>query len=172
MLNLEPGEKILYEVRKHWFHLFTWGFILCLMALIPLFLGGVLTVVIFGSLTEQAVSIAGLFYTLWLGLLWIIFFVEWTDYRLDVWVITNQRIIDIDQRGLFNRDVATVRFESVVDIKADVSGLIGTFLHFGSLEIQTAGAVKEFTMRSVSHPETAKDVIYKVVHKSAEDKNL
>ncbi|MDQ5950403.1 MAG: hypothetical protein QG585_345 [Patescibacteria group bacterium] len=172
MIELQPGENILYEVRKHWFHLFVWGLVLCLMAVVPLILGGILTVMIFGSLTEQAVSVAGLFYTLWLGLLWIIFFVEWTDYRLDVWVITNQRIIDIDQRGLFNRDVATVRFESVVDIKAHVGGLIGTFLHFGTIEIQTAGAVKEFTMRSVYYPEKAKDVIYKVVHKSLEDKNI
>lgn len=172
MIALEPGEKIVYEVRKHWFQLFVWGFALCLAAITPLFLGGVLTVVIFGSLTEYAVSIAGLFYTLWLGLLWMIFFIEWTDYRLDVWVITNQRIIDIDQRGLFNRDVATARFERVLDIKANVSGLIGTFFHFGSIELQTAGAVKEFTMRYAANPETAKDMIYKVVHKSSEDKNL
>ena len=67
-------------------------------------------------------------------------FTVWTHYYLDLWVISDRRIIVIDQRGFFNRKVSSFRLERMQDIKVTITGIIATLLNFGTIRAQTAGA--------------------------------
>jgi len=58
---------------------------------------------------------------------------------LDHWIITDRRIIVIDQIRFFQRNVSIFRLERLQDIEFNVSGLIATVLNFGTLKAQTAG---------------------------------
>lgn len=160
MIELNKDEVILYEVRKHWFFIVLWALGIIVLSIMPIFVSSVIIYFIEG-ISVQIASLAVYFYVLWLGILWMIFFIEWTNYRLDIWIVTNHRIIDIDQIGLFSRDIATVRLEDIVDIKFKVHGIVGTFFKYGTLELQTSGMMKEFLIETVFHPEEAKEMIYK-----------
>src|SRR5690606_4537603 len=81
----------------------------------------------------------------------------WTDWYLDLWTITNLRLIAIDQRGLFRRSVSSFRYERLQDINVEINGLIPTFLDFGTLEAQTAGhGESDFLFAGAPHPREIK----------------
>ncbi len=166
VIELESGEYVVGLTRKHWWRLFTWGVGLGFLALLPVVALGVF--VSFGDkeVSDKILYTGGFFYSLWLLALWVMYFVEWTDYYLDVWVVTNHRVVDIDQAGLFSRDVATVRLEDIEDITVEVHGMLETFLKIGMITIQTAGSRNEFYLKNANNPEEAKQMIYSLVTES------
>ena len=170
MITLEEGEKIITEIRKHWWRLFTWGFGLLVLSILPILVGIVILVFTGVEFTDSQIYTAGLFYTMWITVLWILFFIEWTDYYLDVWIVTNHRIIDIEQKGLFSRDIATVRLEDIHDIKVEFSGVIPTLFKFGSISVQSSGAHTEFLLRNANNPERAKEMIYDFIDRAKKAK--
>ena len=104
--------------------------------------------------------------------LWIVMFsvlyvyVQWLDYYLDVMIITNKKIIDIDQKGFFNRNSIETSLVKVQDVKWEIHSMLGTFLKFGSIMIQTAGETSEgFGMDYISHPEETAHIIRNIQEK-------
>jgi len=165
MLAFEDDEILVAKVRKHWWPLFIWGVRMVFLAILPLIVFGVLLAFSSENITERITYIFGFFYTMWIAVLWALFFIEWTDYRFDMWVITNQRVVDIDQAGLFARNIATVRLEDIEDITVETYGFIKTIFKFGTLMVQTAGSKNEFFLKNARNPEEAKRQIYSLIHK-------
>jgi len=110
------------------------------------------------------------FYFMWLLILWISFFLNWTKYYLDVWYVTEKRIIIADQKQLFDRQVSSIRFDRVQDVSVNVDGFLATFLDFGSIRVQTASEDNtEFSMTVVRHPEEVRRIIFSQ-HNTISDK--
>jgi len=81
-----------------------------------------------------------------------LFFVGWLDYYLDVAIITNERIVDIDQQSLFNRRESELHFSKVQDATGSIQGVLATMLDFGDVTVQTAGTQEEFVLDKIPHP--------------------
>ena len=140
-IPLEPGERIILQVHRHWFFLLTHALMLILVLVFPYagwqILAG-LGVVAAGQVAAGTVWVLSL---LWLLFGWTLYFKFFTLYWLDVWVITNRRVIDIDFKRLFDRDIAILRIEQVQDVQVRVTGLLANLLKFGSVSVQTAGTI-------------------------------
>jgi uncharacterized membrane protein YdbT with pleckstrin-like domain len=159
-LSLESDEKILIQVRKHWFILAVQIFGLVGAALLPVVmyqLAKYFVPAVMGTMVNTALVIYA--YTAWLILLWMRVFSIWTNYYLDVWTLTNKRLVAVDQRGLFSRTTASFRLERLQDIFISVNGLIATFLDFGTLELQTAGEDTNFKEYGMPSPGNLKALI-------------
>jgi hypothetical protein len=161
-IDLQVGEEIVAITRKHWFVFVVEAFALIIAAILPFLILPFLPAV-FGiaDVVDSADSLLiVVFFTAgWLLLLWVIFFVVWTDYYLDSLIITNKRIIDIDQLGLFNRDIASVPLENIQDVKIAILGFFPTFFGYGNVQVQSAGARREVIIRGVNNPEKVKQLI-------------
>lgn len=160
MLFLGPNEKVLLVVRKHWFVVARQVVVVILLLLAaPLLLGvlPVLTAELDPALVEPLVN-SGL--SLYIMVLLIFFFLFWTDYYLDMWIITTERIVDIEQRGLFSREVSEIPLQHVQDVTIEIRGIVETFLRFGTIRIQTAGE-REFTIKNIPRLYEAKNLILK-----------
>ncbi len=133
-----------------------------LAAVLPLIvlIGGAAVPIVETILSEYAVFVV-FFLAVWWLLLWMIFFIIWTNYYLDIVVITNKRIIDIEQLGLFARDIVEVRMENIEDIKTAVIGLLPSLLDMGSLHIQTAGESREVIIKNIANPHEVREMITK-----------
>lgn len=166
MLELDKDEKIVLKVRRHKLVLvFESLFLIFFLVAPPLLFW----------LSERAISIRGndlaLFlsiYSVILLIAWMIFFIIWTNYYLDVLIVTNERIIDIEQRGFFHRELSTVRLENIQDITVNISGVLATFLDYGTLKIQTAAESREFIIHDVPEPNKVKSTIYDLHNKQLE----
>ncbi len=163
MIHLDPGEHVVHEVRKHWFVFFAHGFFLALAAILPpIFYEAFIHLVPFKFPIQGNINSLLMFVCLlWLLALWISFFVQWTNYYLDVWHVTQKRIIDVEQKRLFHREVSTIRFDKIQDITVEVKGLLSTFLDIGDVRVQTASEnSQDFTMHSASHPERIRKIVF------------
>ncbi len=157
LTNPLPYEHVTFYLRRHWFTFAREAaFYVFLLALpvagsfgISTYLPNLWERLFNGELTEVIVMFSlSLFY---LGV-WAFFWNAWVDYYLDVWLVTSERVLALEQRGLFNRTVSELRLGRVQDISSHVAGLYGTFLHFGQVKIQTAGEEPYFIFHDVPKP--------------------
>lgn len=160
MLKLSNEEKILLVIRKHWFVMARTVIMFVVFLLLPPL---VLTLMPYlaGYLgMERVEPLTNFLLALYIMVLLVFLFLMWMDYYLDMWIITNERIIDVEQRGLFNRHIAEIPLQHVQDVTIEVRGIIETFLKFGTIRIQTAGE-REFNIEYVPRLYEAKDLILK-----------
>ncbi len=164
-LNLDPNEHVIMEVRKHWIVFVGNGLVTIFSALFPMivfvliksYLPQVYNIPIPGNASAFLVFV----YSIWLLFLWILFFMEWTTYYLDVWYVTDKRIIIVDQKRLFHREISNVRFDKIQDVSITVPGFLSTLLDFGNIKVQTASeGICEFTMHVIRHPGVVRQVIF------------
>ena len=166
MLTLDHGEERILILRRHWFVILEHSVFIVLTVSILI---GAATVVRNLSIELPAGNSDALFtFTIALfGLLaWMVFFVGWTNYYLDIWVITNRCILDIEQHSFFTREVSEFRLDRVQDITVQVQGLLAEFFDFGDVHVQTAGERHKFIISSAPHPYRVKEVITRAVDKA------
>lgn len=172
MIELHPGETIISERRQHWLPITAEGVSFLFIALVPFlvfFFIEILPAPLPAIITRYAIPYFFIA-TAWVFGIWILFFISLTNYYLDVLLVTNQRVIYIEQIGLFARELAELRMENIQDIKVEVVGLLASLLDFGNIHLQTAGEHKEFIVRNIPGPHAAKDVIAKQCHQLAESR--
>lgn len=149
-----PDEKVYYLLRRHWMAMTNHFLLLVFEGLIPL--GVYLYVQYFGGyafiLGEVVTTIAILFASGYYMFIWLFFFHHWIDYYLDIWVVTDQRIVNVVQSGLFSRRISELNIIQVQDVSSFVKGSLATFFDYGQIHIQTAGEKPRFVFEQIPHP--------------------
>lgn len=164
-IKLEPGEEVLIMVRKHWFVIVSELFGIFVLLLLPIIILISTTVLQDMSTTfnlnlSNYTTLIGFIITGWTLLALLSGFAIWTHYYLDLWVVTDRRIILIDQIKFFSRNVSVFRLERTQDIEYQVKGLIPTLLNFGTIKAQTAGAHESnFSSKGMPDPRGLQAVI-------------
>lgn len=146
-------EKTVYALRRHPIVFVGPVFVFLLLAALPfaarLLLIGSADITIANPLLHAGVILLVSIY--YLGI-WVFFFSEFTDYYLDITFVTNERIIDIDQAGLFSRSISELDMTRVQDVKSVISGIIPTMLNYGTVTVETAANEENFIMEQVKDP--------------------
>ncbi len=76
------------------------------------------------------------------------------DYMLwyfSVYIVTNQRIRQVSQRGLFKKTVVDLGLDKIQTVSYNIPGLFGGMFGYGTLVIQTQ--VGDMVVSTVSKPE-------------------
>lgn len=165
--ELEPGEHVVLQVRKHWFLFLGELLPFAIIAVIPFALPKIL------PLAPPLAQYAGLFdYTtpimraalgVWLLITWTSAWGAFTRYFLNAWVLTSQRIVNIKQRRFFSREVSSLFLSRIQDVTTNVTGILFSLLGIGDIKVQTAAEDVEFVMRGIPHPEQMRDLVLKYV---------
>lgn len=152
--DTRPGEHVVAVIRRHWFILFRDIAGVIVLFFVPFLMAPILgAMVAQGGAVQAPAGLALFFGSFWTLMMWNILFMRWTDYYYDVWILTSNRIVDIDQRGLFHRDIATLfDLNHIEDVKTIVYGVIGNMLNFGKIQVQTAAHRDEFVMDGIADP--------------------
>jgi uncharacterized membrane protein YdbT with pleckstrin-like domain len=157
--NLKEGEELIEIVRRYYLS-YLWQAIVALVFVLlpfflmfPLFRWGWFGVVIFFGLLIFGI-IFGIRQTL--------------IYFMNALVITNQRIIDFDQRGLFNRVVSEATYDKIQDVSFSIKGVWQTLFHYGDLSIQTAGNQITLEISSIANPHRVQDRIVDLQNQASE----
>lgn len=83
---------------------------------------------------------------------WLFLFSAFLDYYLDLWIVTNDRIMNIEQHGLFGRTVSELDLTKIQDVTSDIRGIIPTIFGYGDVHIQTAAEEKRFIFEQIPNP--------------------
>jgi len=165
MNYLQEKEQIAHVIGKHWFTFLPEVFSFLLLVIIPPILYFIalpmLMEIIF--VTGKSFYLFTFIYLIWLLVCWMFFFLRWTDYYLDVWIISDKRLIGIEQRGMFSREVAGCYLSNIQDVTIDTKGFLYTLLRIGDIYVQTAGESREFILVGARNPELVKKIIFEAV---------
>jgi uncharacterized membrane protein YdbT with pleckstrin-like domain len=98
------------------------------------------------------------------GLLFL--FQYFLDYWCDIFILTDKRILDIEQKGLFNRTVSELRLYRTQDVTTEVKGILHSLFDYGDVFIQTAGEKERFEFEDVPHPTQIAKLILELSEKN------
>lgn len=148
----QPNEKIMLVVREHWFLLAIKFALITVFILAPIILGIIMAAVDFSIESETFNTILSVGLQIYYLVLVLAAFILWVLYYLNVHIVTDQRIVDIDQVGLLFREVSELNIETIEDVTSQNVGIFGNILNYGTVFIQTAGAAQRFEFHNVPNP--------------------
>lgn len=100
--------------------------------------------------------------TVYFLFLWLLFFLTVVDYYLDIWIITDRRILDIVQHSLFHREVSEFAIDKVQDVTVTVKGFLPTLMRFGDVDVKTASQTKTLVLHNIPEPYKIQDLIIRL----------
>ncbi|MEI7683137.1 MAG: PH domain-containing protein [Candidatus Saccharibacteria bacterium] len=80
----------------------------------------------------------------------VVFFPSWIGWFYSVFIITDQRLIQITQKGLFHRAVVDIGLSQIQMVNYEIAGLQETLLGFGTIMMQTY--LGDLVIHDVHHP--------------------
>jgi hypothetical protein len=80
-------------------------------------------------------------------------------------IVTNDRLIDINQDNLFSRRISEMDLHQVEDITSEVRGFFPSLFNYGTLTIQNASAIVKFTIPDVKNPNQLRESILELAEK-------
>ncbi|MEI6494787.1 MAG: hypothetical protein WCO03_01870 [bacterium] len=161
-LNINQDETIILEARKHWFVFILEIIPLVIASILPVIILVIILTVFHLSLSNHYLSLIMGFYLLWLLIMWTAIFAQWTIYYLNIWILTDRRIFDVNQKSLFHQSVSILRLEQLQDINISINGIFASLIGYGNLEVESAGAeIDQFLITGVKDPYLIKEIISK-----------
>lgn len=156
----ETGEKIILLLRAHLVTLvpriLVTIFLFFVPFIVPLLLMP-LNVSIFEILNRGQVFLLTVFWYLFVFGVGFYGFIHW---YFNVYLVTNERVVDIDFNGLLNKQIAYAKLTQIEDVTHKTIGFFGTFFHYGNIYVQTAGTAREFEFHAVARPDdVAKEIV-------------
>ena len=145
---LRENEKIILTLHRHW------------IILVFHFLYFIVLFVSTAILLQYQTPIIELFgsglYWGWLSLYWIVFLtfilLGWINDELDLFIITESRVIGIDQISALSRTVSECSLDRVQEVNAHTAGIFQTIFGFWDVHIHTASETSNMVIRFAPDP--------------------
>jgi uncharacterized membrane protein YdbT with pleckstrin-like domain len=151
-----PGEKVLFVFRRHIIAMRK-GFYLLV---IPLAITAIPPLIWQSNLELFLLPVGGLA----LGV--VLFSYHYIIWYFTIYLVTDQRIRQVTQRGIFGKDVVELRLSKIQNISYNIPGFTGEILGFGTIVIQTF--VGDLVIRNVEHPNATYNKLQDAVAEAVE----
>jgi uncharacterized membrane protein YdbT with pleckstrin-like domain len=70
-------------------------------------------------------------------------------------------VINVDQRGFFNRVITETDYTKIQEVTNSTAGMIGTTFNIGEINILTAGKESQLTIKNIPDPYSIQQEITK-----------
>lgn len=126
--------------------------------LIPFVIASIPSLIWPGSFTALYIAIGGLAFGL------LLFFYHWIGWYYSIFIMTDQRIRQVAQQGLFGKSVIDLSLSKIQNISYNIPGLSGEMFGFGTIVIQTY--VGDLILDRLHHPDKIYNTLQEVVKKA------
>jgi membrane protein YdbS with pleckstrin-like domain len=153
----DGDEKVLVVIRKHW------------LQILPILISSsiLLSLSMAGLILPLTRDFFGQYYAIFISVIAVVasvailsLYIAWILNRLTFGVLTNKRILDIDQKSLLCRQVTQARLDNIEDITVETNGLFRTLLNVGEIHIMTAGEVPNIEFMYVLDAQKTVELIH------------
>ncbi len=149
----EKEEKVILFLRKHFITNIPWIFTGFIMLLTP-------TVVMSLSILESVPSnFRFIFIMIWYLITTAYILESFLTWFFNVYIVTDERIIDIDFYNLIYKEVSDANIDKIQDVTYKMGGVIRTLFNYGDVMIQTASEVPNFDFLAVPYPDKVAKVL-------------
>ncbi len=140
--DLRPWEKLVAVIRRHWIILIMLKWYLLWFTLFNVLMFGVFWFQLWISLI---MIVFWMFFLIWL-------YIEWLNHELDIFIITDNRVIFVEQKSFLNRSKTECNLWQIQEVKSTTSWLLPNLLWYGGLRIVTAWSTDDLEMSFVPEP--------------------
>ena len=164
----QPNEKVLLVIRKHFIVYLRITIIFLVTSIVPVSIFLLIWMNKFPMASGGNIGIMG-FLGAGLYILYslAVYLIAWLNEEFDLFILTNQRLIDITQVSFLKRTVATTPLNQIQDTTSDIQEVLGTLLNYGNIDVQTAaGFASNFTIDYIADPAMVARSILSMAQKS------
>lgn len=152
LIKVKPYEKIIYVIRRHWITFLPTAFLFAILAVVPLAVYFILNQTAPDIISEEYPrAFMVLVFSVYELSIALFFYSSFLMYYLDMMIVTNDRMVQIQQKTLFSRSVSELDLYKIQDATSDVTGVLATVLGYGKLTIETAGEQENFIFDATPH---------------------
>lgn len=145
---LKPGEQIKKILHRHWI-VFVFKFFLLLGLVL-------MTVVLFLFYAPLIHVFGQAFFWGMMGIFWMLYLVfiylSWLNDELDLFVITDNRIIGIEQLSPLARKISESPLDRIQEVDAEQRWLLQTLFNYGTVNIHTASETSNMVVSIAPEP--------------------
>jgi membrane protein YdbS with pleckstrin-like domain len=158
-------EKIVYVLRRHWITFIPIVLFFLFLLLIPVIIYYFLNIAVMAWQENEIiypllVLFGGIYYLVTLAF----FSFRFVEFYLDVGIVTNDRVLDVEQLGLFSRSISELDLFRIQDVSTEVHGVLATIFQFGDVVIKTASSNAHIIFRNVSNPNEIRENLIRLSH--------
>lgn len=165
VIKQKSYEHVVYLLRRHPITFIPRIVLFLILSAIPiiiyLFLSNYFTSLFTDSIYFPLLVLAGSVY--YLSIL-LFFYTEFIIFYLDIWIVTNDRIVDIEQLGLFSRSISELDLFRIQDVTSDTHGLIATLFKYGTVTVKTASSNANIIFKNVKNPDKIREDLIHYSH--------
>lgn len=147
----EPNEPVFVFARPFWLAfvptILIFGFVFLLSALAQVYVSGQP-----GGLNPYIANITVIGIGVFQLAVLLFFLVAVLDFYFDLLILTDRRIVDINQEQLFYRKISELNLRDIEDTSFIRKGFFQTYFNFGKVTIQTAGERENFEIDHLRYP--------------------
>ena len=151
------NEEILLLLRQHPIVNVGWIFVAVILGFLPS-----LFPLLF-PFFRLSVGLASLFNLSWYVLLFGFILERFVMWYYNVYIITNERVIDVDFYSLLFKRVSEAKLENIEDLTGASSGVLQSLFDYGDVVIQTAAEVPEIEFERVPHPDIVRKLLSELI---------
>lgn len=149
----DPDEHIELLLRQHWVTNISWVALTLIGLVAPIIIAGVgnfiLQTLTLSISTNMIIALLILWY-----LLIVVFATEnYLFWYFNIYVITNERLIDVTFSSLLSRQTTEVRLHDVQSARSTLKGILGSLFNFGDVSVETAAERLNIAFLSVPRPD-------------------
>ncbi len=169
------GEKTIVLGRKHIITNLGWIALICFAFFVPFFWNEFPLV---ADVNENVLFSMTVLWYLALSFYGIMNFLLWF---YNVYIVTDERLIDVDFFGLLYKNINVTQIRKVEDVNYSQKGILSSFFNFGDVVIQTAseqrsdevfgkhGEASPFTFAAVSNPNEVVRIISELMEQEEKE---
>jgi len=159
-------EVVILLARRHIVTNLWWIALSCLLFFVPFFWGAFPVIAVFNFEVQL-----GLWVVWYLGLLFFIL-ERLLLWYYNIYIITDERIIDIDFFGLLYKNLNIAQIRQIEDVNYSQVGVFSSFFNYGDIVIQTASEQKSvevdkegaaFTFNAIPNPDRVARVLGELI---------
>lgn len=168
--NQKPNEHVIFFMRRHWIILLRLVIMSVILLLAPILIYYGVPVIQKPMGNDSIFALWILFASSYYLFVFLFLFNNFLNYYLDIWIITNNRVISVEQKSLFSREFSEKDLDNMQDITSSVKGFLPTFLNYGEVYIQTAAEKERFVFKQIPNADDVARRISNLVQESTHRK--
>lgn len=164
----EEAEKIILFVRQHFIVNVPWILVTIVLVIAPT----VIFPILFRALSLN-MSFPASYYVIGTMFWYLATFgfalASFIGWFFNIYIVTNERIVDIDFYYLLYKKFAEAELARIQDIRYTSGGILAAMFNFGNVVVETAGEAPNIDFESIPHPERVVETIRELTeHEEAE----
>jgi len=160
----DDGEVVVLFMRQHPVVNVSWVIMMILLLTLPPLFSYFPPYIMLPTSYQWVVSL--IFYLFVMG----VSLSKFMAWFFNIYIVTDERIIDIDFVNIFYRVMSTAKIDEIQDLSIIQSGVWETFFNYGKVEIQTAAEVTQFEFGRVPHPDKIGTLLNQMIDLEEQEK--